>query len=109
MKIAPIKLLFSSYLRSGSVSDLESVQYKSLSSQTSDRDGGYLITSRMSESIFQFSDSESPMRKLATVTTVSGDALELIEDPTEELCGWTEDMNEILERTSSSSLSSKKK
>ena len=62
----------------------------------------------MSESIFQFSDSESPMRKLATVTTVSGDALELIEDPTEELCGWTEDMNEILERTSSSSLSSKK-
>ncbi len=99
---------FSSYLRSGSVSDLESVQYKSLSSQTSDRDGGYLITSRMSESIFQFSDSESPMRKLATVTTVSGDALELIEDPTEELCGWTEDMNEILERTSSSSLSSKK-
>lgn len=99
---------FESYLRNGSVSDLESIQYKSLSSQTSDRDGGYLITSKMSESIFQFSDSESPMRKLATVTSVSGDALELIEDPTEELCGWTEEMQEVLERPTSSSLSSKK-
>lgn len=99
---------FCNYLRSGIVSDLESMQHKSLSSQQCDRDGGYLITSKMNDSIFQFTDEESPMRKLSTVVTISGDALELIEDKTEELCGWTEDMNSILERDSVSSISSKK-
>lgn len=99
---------FCNYLRNGSAADLEVMQQKSLSQQTCDRDGGYLLTSRMHDIINRYSENESAMRKLATIVTISGDALELIEDSTEEIAGWTEEMNAVLDREQASQLSVKR-
>jgi len=99
---------FCDYLRHGSTSGLEVVQHKSLSQQPGDRDGGYLLTSRMHEIIHKASDDECVMRKLATVVTISSDALELIEDTTKESAGWSEEMSVVLDRQEHSCLASKK-
>lgn len=99
---------FCNYLRSGAIADLENVQHKSLSQQGCERDGGYLLTSRMHEIINKANDEHSAMRKLSAVVTISGDALELIEDVTIESAGWTEEMEAVLNNPQISSLSAKK-
>ena len=65
---------FRNYLRKGMEGGLEALQTKALS-VGSDPDGGYLVTPHMSSKIVQAIYETSPMRQLASVETISSDAL----------------------------------
>lgn len=82
------KNAFCSYVRKGHENGLCDIERKSLSS-VSDNEGGYLITRGMTDHIVSTISESSPMRGLATVTTISGDALEVIEDFDQAYSGWT--------------------
>lgn len=73
------KTAFVNYLRKGMESGLEAIATKALSVGT-DADGGYLVTSAMSENIVKIITEISPMRELASVETISSDSLDVIED-----------------------------
>lgn len=87
---------FRSYLRKGMEGGLESLQTKALS-VSSDPDGGYLVTPHMSSKIVQAIFETSPMRQLASVETISSDALELIDDHDQAAAGWTSETGAITE------------
>jgi len=55
----------------------------------SDPDGGYWMTSEISQQAIQKVYETSPMRNIATVETISTDALEIPEDLNEADSGWT--------------------
>lgn len=82
------KQAFCNYIRKGVEGDLPKLEAKALS-VGSDPDGGYLVTTAMSERIITIVNETSPMRKLARVETISSDSLELIEDTQEFAAGWT--------------------
>lgn len=87
---------FRTYLRKGMDAGLESLQTKALS-VGSDTDGGYLVTPTMSSKIVQSIFETSPMRQLASVETISSDALELIDDHDQAAAGWTSETGAISE------------
>jgi HK97 family phage major capsid protein len=60
-----------------------------LLSSDSDPDGGYWMTPEISERAVQKVFETSPMRNIATVETISSDALEIPEDLNEADSGWT--------------------
>ena len=95
------KNAFNSYLRKGQEHNLQAFERKSLSSQ-SDKDGGYLVSRPMSEHISNEMQINSVMRKLATVTNVSSDAMELIIDQDSAMAGWTLETEERRETSSPS-------
>ncbi len=82
------KNAFCSYVRKGHENGLSDFERKSLSS-ISDNEGGYLITRGMTDHIVSNIAESSPMRSLASITTISGDALEVIEDFDQAYSGWT--------------------
>lgn len=55
----------------------------------SDPDGGYWMTSEISQQAIEKVYESSPMRNIATVETISTDALEIPEDLNEADSGWT--------------------
>lgn len=81
------KNALNNYLRKGMEAGLESLELKSLSAGTN-ADGGYLVTPEMSETLIQIVKDGSPLRDLATVTEISTDSLELIEDDGEMAGAW---------------------
>ncbi len=87
---------FRNYLRKGMEGGLEALQTKALS-VGSDPDGGYLVTPHMSSKIVQSIYETSPMRQLASVETISSDALELIDDHDQAAAGWTSETGAITE------------
>ncbi len=82
------KEAFCSYLRKGTEDDLAFLEKKALS-VGSDPDGGYLVTQQMSGSIVEKVYETSPMRQLASVESISSDALEVLEETTEAVAGWS--------------------
>lgn len=54
----------------------------------SDPDGGYTVTPEMSNRIIQRQFETTPLRQLATIETISGSALDLLEDPNEFTANW---------------------
>lgn len=90
---------FRGYLRKGMDGGLEALQAKSLS-VGSDSDGGYLVTSAMSSRIVQAIFETSPMRQLASVESISTDALDLIDDHSSAVAGWTTETGTITETSS---------
>jgi len=87
---------FRNYLRKGMDAGLEALQTKALS-VTSDPDGGYMVTPTMSATIVQAIFETSPIRQLASVETISTDALELIDDHNPLAAGWTAETVDITE------------
>jgi len=87
---------FRNYLRKGMDAGLEAFQAKSLS-VGSDPDGGYLVTPTMSSKIVQSIFETSPLRQLASVETISSDALELIDDHDQAAAGWTSETGSVSE------------
>lgn len=87
---------FCNYLRKGMEGGLERLQTKALS-VGSDPDGGYLVTPTMSGKIVQAIYETSPLRQLASVETISSDALELIDDHDQAAAGWTSETGAISE------------
>jgi HK97 family phage major capsid protein len=75
------------YLRHGE-SALTPDEIKQLSVD-SDPQGGYWVTGQMSQSVITKVTETSPLRGLATVETISSDALEIPEDIGEAAVGWT--------------------
>lgn len=85
---------FTGYLRKGAESGLGELQTKALS-VGSDPDGGYLVTETMSETIVKKIYESSPIRQLASVETISSDALDVIEDNGESAASWTTETGAI--------------
>ncbi len=81
------KAALRNYLRKGMEAGLESLELKSLSVGTP-ADGGYLVTPQMSEQIIQIVQDASPLRSLATVTEISSDSLDVIEDDDVMAATW---------------------
>lgn len=71
------------YLRKG----VESPELKAMSVD-SDEDGGFLVTPAMANEIVKKVYETSPMRQLASVQSISTDALEILEDLDEAASGW---------------------
>lgn len=89
---------FRNYLRKGMDAGLEQLATKALS-VGSDADGGYLVTPTMSQTIVKSVFETSPMRQIASVETISTDALELIDDHDQAAAGWTSETGSISETT----------
>lgn len=87
---------FRSYLRKGMDAGLEAFQAKALS-VGSDSDGGYLVTTAMSSRIVQAVFETSPMRQLASIESISTDALDLIDDHSSAVAGWTTETGAVSE------------
>ena len=79
---------FGNYLRKGMDYDLENLEKKALSVGVA-ADGGYLVTPEMADSMIRIIFETSPMRKVANVTTISSDSLDIIEDTGAPVVGWT--------------------
>ena len=79
--------MINKYLRHGE-SALTPEEVKQLSVD-SDPQGGYWVTGQMSQQVITKVTETSPMRNLATVETISSDALEIPEDIGEAAVGWT--------------------
>lgn len=82
------KRAFINYVRRGVEADLLDLEQKALS-VGSDADGGYLVTPQVSEEMTRKIFESSPMRQLASVTTISSDSLEIIEDNDEAGAAWS--------------------
>lgn len=89
---------FCNYLRKGMDAGLEQLELKALSVGT-DADGGYLVTPMMSANIVKIVNESSPMRSLASVETISTDALELIQDYDAAGSGWTTETGAVSDST----------
>jgi len=89
------KSAFCNYVRKGVQHNLSNLEYKS-SLANNDSEFGYSITNRMAEQLFDLLIDSSIMRKIAKVTEVSTDALELIEDRGETDAGWSKDADKII-------------
>ena len=87
---------FDMYVRKGMDAGLEHLQTKALSVGV-DADGGYLVTHQMSQSIVSTIFETSPMRQLASIETISSDALELIDDHDQAAAGWTTETGAVTE------------
>lgn len=79
---------FCAYLRKGLDSQLAGLESKALS-VSSDPDGGYLVTSNVSDRIVRTVTESSPMRAVASIETISSDSLDIIEDTDAAAAGWT--------------------
>ncbi|MFI4983865.1 MAG: phage major capsid protein [Rickettsiales bacterium] len=99
------KKAFCAYLRKGIDTNLTSIEKKALS-VANDADGGFLVTSVMSERIGKRVGEFSPLRQIASVTEISSDALEIIEDKDAAFAGWTLE-TEVREETTSPTLAKK--
>jgi HK97 family phage major capsid protein len=88
------KNAFCNYLRKGVEGDLCNLETKALSA-SSDPDGGYLVSPQISDMIIKTVFETSPMRKIANVEVISSDSLEILEDKTEAVAGWTTESGAI--------------
>ncbi len=87
-----------SYLRKGAETGLSEWQTKALSVGT-DADGGYLVPDTMSQTVARVIYESSPIRQLASVETISTDALDVIEDKTESAASWTTETGTVSDTT----------
>ncbi len=78
---------FNAFLRKVQDGDLIALERKAMT-VGSDPEGGYLVPSDLSSRIVQRLRDLTPMRQLATVMEVSGDALEMLSDRNEAEANW---------------------
>jgi len=83
------KAAFFSYVRKG----MEGIEQKSLTS-LNDASGGYLIPPSMLDKIHSTMVVTSPMRSISRVTTISTDALELLQEKGAAEVGWVAETDE---------------
>lgn len=81
------KKAFEAYLRNGNDQDLKLLQKHSLSTLI-DSDGGFFITRGAIDTVINDIKEQSPMRRICSVTTISTDALDVIEDIYGASAGW---------------------
>jgi len=81
------KSAFMNYIRKGDESKLLNLNTKSLSI-ASDPDGGFLIPQILSENVRTALETLSPIRKLASVISISSSAIELLHEKEGTEVGW---------------------
>ncbi len=86
------KRAFLRYVTKGAEQDLSGIEAKAMS-VVSDPDGGYLVPSEMSERIITRQFDTTPMRQLATVMTVSSDAVEMLRDTDDSEALWLSELD----------------
>jgi len=85
--VAEHKAALGAYLRKGDETGLARIERKALSVET-DPEGGYLVTGQMAERIVSSVFETSPMRRVASVESISTDSLEMLVDKDEAGAGW---------------------
>lgn len=78
---------FNAFIRKGQEGDLIALERKAMTAG-SDPEGGYLVPSELSARIVQRQRDITPLRQLATVMEISGDALEMLSDRNEAEASW---------------------
>lgn len=92
------KSAFSTYVRRGDERDLQGLECKSLSA-SSDPDGGYLVPETLGQLIQEKIQDYSVMRRLASVTQISTDSLDLLRDKGGTEIGWAAETGDRAETT----------
>lgn len=87
------KAAFFSYVRKGIANGTEGIELKSLTS-LNDASGGYLIPPSMLDKIHSTMVVTSPMRSISRVTSISTDALELLQEKGTADVGWVAETDE---------------
>jgi HK97 family phage major capsid protein/HK97 family phage prohead protease len=100
------KTAFNDYLRMGVEKSLNDFERKALSA-SSNQDGGYLVTSQLSNQITKLLQERSIIRQLASIETISTDSLDILEDLTDLGAGWVSEVQKR-EDTSTPTISKKK-
>jgi HK97 family phage major capsid protein len=90
------KQAFRNYLRKGMDAGLEALESKSLS-VGSNQDGGFFVTEEISDRVARRIFESSPLRELASVQTISSDALDVIEDAEQADAAWTTETGAVVE------------
>ncbi len=93
---------FCDYLRHGHEQELNMLQTKSILG--TDKEAGYTATRRLLQQVNNELTANSPLRRMARVTQIATDVLELLEDGADSLAGWTQDLNTVLKDTKVSQL-----
>jgi HK97 family phage major capsid protein len=87
------KAAFLGYLRRGADERLPALEAKALSTG-SDPDGGYLVPVEMARRIGERLRDQSPIRRLATATAISTEAMEGLREAGEAGAGWAAETGE---------------
>ena len=82
---------FLDFVRKGREADLHDLEAKALSVR-SDPDGGYLVSADLSDRIISRIRETTPMRQVASVMTVTSDAVEGVLDTGEAEVGWAAEL-----------------
>ncbi len=93
------KAALGAYLRKGDETGLARIERKALSVET-DPEGGYLVTGQMAERIVATVFESSPVRRVASVESISTDSLEMLVDKDEAGAGWVAESEARAETTS---------
>ena len=87
IKIDEHKSAFMSYVRKGDEQVLQSIESKALS-VGSDPNGGFLVPKLMAKDMVTVLSSNSVMRQLANVISISTEAIEMLVDKNDAETGW---------------------
>ena len=88
---AEYKTAFMRYVTKGVDPDMDSFQHKDMS-VISDPNGGYLVPTDMSGRIIKRQFDTTPMRQLATVMSISSEAVEMLRDTNEADAQWISEL-----------------
>lgn len=86
------KTAFLRYLTKGADSDLAAVETKAMS-VISDPDGGYAVPTELSERIITRQYDSTPMRQLATVMSITSDAIEILRATDDADAQWVGELD----------------
>ncbi|MBV8061580.1 MAG: phage major capsid protein [Alphaproteobacteria bacterium] len=85
------KQAFLNYIAKGNEVDLSSLQTKALE-VINNGEGGFMVPPEMSDRIVTRQFDTTPMRQLATVMTISSDAVEMLRDTNEPSASWISEL-----------------
>lgn len=85
------KSAFMRYVTKGVDYDMTSLQTKDMQ-VISDQEGGYMVPTEMSDRIVTRQFDTTPMRQIATVMTISTEAVEMLRDTNEPVAQWVSEL-----------------
>lgn len=86
------KAAFMSYVSKGVEPDMAELQTKAMS-VIADQQGGYMVPTEMADRIVTRQFETTPMRKLATVMSISSEAVEMLRDTNEAEAQWVSELD----------------
>lgn len=99
------KQSMNSYLKTGSEDRIRAIHKKALTVSV-DSDGGFFISRGAIDFVNKGMAEYSPMRGVAAITDITGDALEIVEDFDDAATGWVQEA-EVRQDTKTPSISKK--